>query len=105
MNLPSYGLIADNQENPMISRVSVIRIVEQEAQNMRRAAGPGDRAMAGALRERILKALNECGTSMRANNPGNVADYLMTEVLDRAAAIERSQTPQRANSQDGQHES
>jgi hypothetical protein len=54
---------------------------------------PGDRAMAGALRERILKALNECGTSIRANNPGNVADYLMTEVLDRAAAIERSQTP------------
>jgi hypothetical protein len=35
MSLPSYGLIADNQENPMLSRVAVVRIVEQEANNMR----------------------------------------------------------------------
>jgi hypothetical protein len=36
---------------------------------------------AGALRERLVKALNECGTTMRSQNPGNVADYLITEVL------------------------
>ncbi len=40
MGLPSYGLIADNPENPMISRVSVIRIIDRERQNMRRAARP-----------------------------------------------------------------
>jgi hypothetical protein len=97
MNLPSYGLIADNQENPMISRVSVIRIVEQEAQDMRRAAGPGDRAMAEAA-----SLINKWRYEARKLT-AQLYDmsHRHAEELEHALAIERSQTPQ-ANSQDGQ---
>lgn len=36
MNLPSYGLIADRKDNPMLSRKQVLEVVEQEAKAIKR---------------------------------------------------------------------